>query len=210
MDEDEPSRVADAVQKMNLDYAVLTSVTRDDLPDGGAAQFAQTISAIRQRNRDLLVEVLTPDYCGAALKMVLNAFPTVFAHNIEVVERLSPAMRHERFTYANSLRTLSEAHAENPGLVTKSSIMVGLGETAAEVEAGMKHLREVGVKILVLGQYLQPTRRHAKVERYVPPDEFDDMAKLGKTLGFDYVAAAPLARTSYRAAEAFVKSLHGK
>ena len=211
LDADEPGRVAAAAASMKLDYVVLTSVTRDDLPDGGARQFADTIAAIRDTDATLMVEVLTPDYLGEPLHTVLDASPTVFAHNIETVERLSGVMRHRRFEYRRSLQALRDAAAYPRGepVITKSSIMLGLGEQESEVLDSMRHLRDVGVKILVLGQYLQPTKAHAQVAAYISPDIFDDYAARGKEMGFDFVAASPLARTSYRAAEAYVKSKNG-
>jgi lipoic acid synthetase len=162
--------VARAVSRMGLDYAVLTSVTRDDLPDGGASVFAATVRAVRELEPPPLVEVLVPDYRGDALAALLASRPAVFAHNLEVVERLTPGMRHRRFSYAGSLGTLEEARAiGGPDLVTKSSLLLGLGETEEEVEEALVDLREVGVDVLVLGQYLQPTAAHAPVEAYVHP-----------------------------------------
>ncbi|MBN2715595.1 MAG: lipoyl synthase [Deltaproteobacteria bacterium] len=208
VDKAEPGRVAAAVKSMNLTYAVLTSVTRDDLPDGGGQQIADTIAAIRNNNPQMLVEVLTPDYQDAALETVLLATPTVFAHNIETVERLSPMMRHPKFEYQRSLRTLASVAAfkKGTGIITKSSIMLGLGEHQREVLLSMAHLRDAGVKILVLGQYLQPTKSHAAVVSFIPPETFNELASRGLEMGFEFVAAAPLARTSYRAAEAYIKS----
>jgi len=202
---DEPARVVCAAHAMALSYVVVTSVTRDDLPDGGASVFADVISALKTMPSSPLVEVLTPDYTGEPLQRVLRETPDVFAHNVEVVERLSPRMRHSRFTFAGSLRCLEEA-ATLGHPITKSSIMLGIGETGDEVLAAMAQLRSVGVKLLVLGQYLQPTAANAPVERYVHPDEFADLARRGEEMGFSFVAAGPLVRTSYRAAEAFVKS----
>ena len=210
VDLEEPGRVAAAVRSMGLDYVVLTSVTRDDLSDGGARQFAETISAIRENEKSLMVEVLTPDYLDVPLRTVLDSAPTVFAHNIETVERLSGAMRHHRFEYKRSLETLRTAATVDDSIITKSSIMLGLGENESEVLASMGHLREAGVKILVLGQYLQPTRQHATVAAFVPPEQFDDYAAKGREMGFEFVAASPLARTSYRAAEAYIKSKNAK
>jgi lipoic acid synthetase len=204
-DADEPRRVAEAAAQMRLEYVVVTSVTRDDLADGGAAIFAATVRALRALPEPPLVELLTPDYLGEPLRIVVDARPDVFAHNVEVVERLTPALRHARFGFARTLETLAAARALDPALVTKSSIMLGLGETEAEVIAAMRALRDAGVGILALGQYLRPTPRHAEVVEYVPPDSFAALAARGEELGFEFVAAGPLVRTSYRAAEAFVR-----
>ncbi len=201
-DPDEPARVARSSARMGLDYVVVTSVTRDDLPDGGASVFGETIRRLRDLPNRPRVEVLTPDYTGDALETVLAAGPDVFAHNLEVVERLTPRLRHPRFSYRRSLAVLAEATGR--GALTKSSLMLGVGERRDEVLAAMADLRDAGVEILVLGQYLQPTRDHAPVARYLPPDAFDDLAAAGRELGFGYVAAGPLVRTSYRAAEAYV------
>jgi lipoic acid synthetase len=203
IEETEPERVKRAVAHMNLDYVVVTSVTRDDLPDGGAAVFAATVNALKSLEHPPLVELLTPDYLDAALETVLRSGPNVFAHNIEVVARLTPALRHARFSYARSLKVLEQARDFSSHQLTKSSIMLGIGETDEEVEEAMGDLRRVGVNILVLGQYLRPTTNHAEVARYVPPEKFDAFAKLGKEIGFDFVASGPLLRTSYKAAEAF-------
>jgi lipoyl synthase len=211
IDTEEPARVAEAVLKMGLKYAVVTSVTRDDLADGGASVFADTVRAIKALPTGPLAEVLTPDYRDGPLDTVLEARPHVFAHNIEVVERLSARMRHARFDYRRSLETLEQARARGAeGLVTKSSILVGLGETGDEITATMRDLRAVGVDVLVLGQYLQPTRSHAEVEAYVHPDRFDELAEQGRKMGFGYVAAGPLVRTSYKAAEAYVMHRAGR
>lgn len=203
VDRDEPARVAAAASQMELDYVVVTSVTRDDLSDGGAAVFAETVAAIKALDPPPLVELLIPDLRGPDLEVVLDAGPGVLAHNVEVVERLTPTMRHGRFDYRRSLAVLEQASARSSA-VTKSSIMVGLGETEDEVVAAMRDLRGVDVRILVLGQYLRPTADHAEVVEYVHPDRFDAWAAQGRELGFDFVAAGPLVRTSFRAAEAYV------
>jgi len=205
-DREEPARVAAAAAQMGLDYAVVTSVTRDDLEDGGASVFAATVAALRGLQDPPLVELLIPDLLGADLDTVLDARPDVLAHNVEVVARLTPSLRHPSFDYRRSLAVLSQA-ASRGETITKSSIMVGLGETDAEVSATMRDLRGAGVGILVLGQYLRPTRAHAEVVTYVEPARFDAWAEEGRALGFEFVAAAPLARTSYRAAEAFARRL---
>ncbi len=202
----EAERVAEAARAMGLDYAVVTSVTRDDLPDGGAAAFAATVRRLRSLEPSPLVEVLIPDFTGAALDAVLQARPDVLAHNVEVVERLTPLLRHGRFGYRRSLQVLDEARqGEGGAVLTKSSILLGLGETRDEVLQTMEDLRGVGVEILVLGQYLQPTRDHAAVREFLHPDVFLDLAREGRRRGFGHVAAGPLVRTSYRAAEAYVQ-----
>jgi len=204
-DPGEPERVARAAAEMALEYAVVTSVTRDDLADGGASIFAATVAALRRLEKPPLVELLTPDYSGGPLEAVVDSAPDVFAHNIEVVERLTPALRHRRFDYRRSLACLGAAKARRPSLVTKSSILLGLGERGEELEATMRDLRAAGVDILVLGQYLRPTPKNAEVVEYVPPEKFEEWRLCGLELGFDFVAAGPLVRTSYRAAEAFVR-----
>ncbi len=208
VDGEEPGRVAGAALQMGLDYVVVTSVTRDDLKDGGAGIFAGTVKALRALDPPPLVELLTPDYTGADLATVLDSGPDVFAHNVEVVERLSARMRHHRFDYRRSLDCLAEA-ARHGGSTIKSSIMLGLGESEEEVRTSMGDLLSVGVSILVIGQYLRPTMEHAEVVEYVEPGRFEQWALLGEEMGFSYVAAGPLVRTSYRAAEAFVKQTRG-
>ncbi|MBW2277603.1 MAG: lipoyl synthase [Deltaproteobacteria bacterium] len=206
VDRDEPGRVATAALQMELDYVVITSVTRDDLTDGGASVFADSVAAIKALDPAPLVELLIPDLRGSDLEAVLDARPDVLAHNIEVVEHLTQTLRHARFDYRRSLSVLEQAAARGEA-ITKSSIMVGLGETAKDVISAMRDLRGVGVRILVLGQYLQPTRAHAEVVQFVPPEQFDAWADQGREMGFEFVAAGPLVRTSYRAAEAYSKRL---
>ena len=205
LDKKEPVRVAGAALLMELDYVVLTSVTRDDLPDGGAAAYAETLRQLRLTLPDAKVEVLTPDYLGAQLRTVLGAKPDVFAHNIEVVERLSPHLRHLRFDYRRSLQVLREAKGLRPHMPTKSSLLLGVGETDEELVRTMGDLRSAGVDILVLGQYLQPTPANAPVVEFIPPERFDDLAGTGRRMGFSHVSAGPLVRTSYCAAEIFAK-----
>jgi len=205
VDEAEAARVAEAVRAMGLSYAVVTSVSRDDLPDGGASAFAATVRRLRSLTPPPLVELLIPDYTGKSLEAVLAAKPDVLAHNVEVVERLTPLLRHGRFGYHRSLQVLDEARRGSDAAITKSSILLGLGETRDEVVRTMADLLAVGVEILVLGQYLQPTRDHAPVQEYVRPDTFLGLALDGRRLGFGHVAAGPLVRTSYRAAEAYVQ-----
>ncbi len=198
-DTDEPRRVADAVERMRLRHAVLTMVARDDLPDGGAMHVASCIEAIRARSTDSRVEVLISDLKGSAasLQTIVNAGPDVLNHNLETVARLQRAVRPSA-GYARSLALLSRSSAA--GLVTKSGIMVGLGETADEVREAMVDLRGVGVVILTIGQYLRPTSTHLPVARWWTPEEFDDLRAYGQTLGFSHVEASPLTRSSYHAA----------
>ena len=209
VDAAEPQRVAEAVRSMGLEYAVLTSVTRDDLPDGGAGVFAATLQALQGLTPSPRTEVLTPDYGPGALDTVLAAGPHVLAHNLEVVERLTPLLRHHSFGYRSSLAVLQRASASAWGGVVKSSLLLGVGETEAEVSRALDDLLAAGTRILVLGQYLQPTRAHAPVVEYVPPERFEQWAEEGRSRGFGYVAAGPLVRTSYRAAEAYASGSCG-
>ncbi|MCP4199018.1 MAG: lipoyl synthase [Proteobacteria bacterium] len=205
VDKTEPSRVRAAAERMELDYVVITSVTRDDLPDGGASIFAETVAALKGLKKPPRVELLTPDYWEENLETVINSKPDVFAHNIEVVERLTPSLRHRCFSYSHSLRVLAKARELDHKMLTKSSIMLGIGETDSEIESAMTDLRSADVNILVLGQYLQPTKNHAPVAEYIAPERFAVLRVRGIELGFDFVAAGPLVRTSYKAAEAFAR-----
>lgn len=208
LDPDEPRHVAEAVRKLHLDYVVVTSVDRDDLPDGGAAHFAEAIRRLKEVP-GLLVEVLTPDFQGdaEAVRTVGRAAPDVFANNLETVRRLTPAVRDGRAGYDQTLGVLARMKQEFPAVATKSSIMVGLGETAAEVEESMRDLRGVGVEVLTLGQYLRPSAWHLPVVEYVTPEAFAAFETLGRDLGFRYVASGPLVRSSYRAGELFMKGV---
>jgi lipoic acid synthetase len=202
IDKEEPKKVAKAVREMGLRYAVVTSVTRDDLADGGAAIFAETIRAIRKANPLCKVEVLIPDF-GAdserkALRKVLAARPDVLAHNIEVVKRLFGKAR-PKGDYARSLRLLKSVKSIKPNILTKSGFMVGLGETEEEIIRTMKDLRKSGCDLLTIGQYLQPTRRHLPVVKYYHPDEFVKLKKTGEAMGFLHVESGPLVRSSYMA-----------
>lgn len=194
----EPVRVAQAVKLLGLMHAVVTSVTRDDLPDGGARQFAQTVSCIRNVCRDACVEVLVPDFLGeeSALQIVCDAMPDVFNHNVETVPRLYGRIRPEA-DYGRSLSVLS--FAASKGMRVKSGLMLGLGERESEVRQVLVDLKQVGCRSVTLGQYLAPSRGHAPVLRYLPPAEFDQWAKEARSLGFESVASAPLVRSSYRA-----------
>ena len=202
LDPSEPERVASAIRKLGLKYAVLTSVTRDDLPDGGAAHWAAVIRQVRQDCPESLVEVLVPDFGGRPenLEKVFAAAPHVFAHNVETVRSQSPRIRPQA-DYERSLRVLELAG--RAGLVTKSGLMVGLGERDDEVLEALEDLRRVGVRLLTIGQYLQPSVRHEPVHRYVPPETFEEYRRVALGMGFEYVASAPLVRSSYHADEAY-------
>ncbi|MEM0129143.1 MAG: lipoyl synthase [Thermoplasmata archaeon] len=206
VDADEPERVAAAVAASGLRYVVLTQVCRDDLPDGGAAHLARTIEAIRARDPAIRVELLIGDLAGSedSLRTVLGARPDVLAHNVETVRRLTARVRDRRARYEGSLSVLARAkEIGGPGCVTKSSIMLGLGETDEEVEAVLGDLRRAGVDLLTLGQYLRPSPGHLPVVRFVPPDEFARWAERARAIGFAGVAAGPLVRSSYRADELY-------
>lgn len=200
-DSDEAANVAEAAGRMGLRYVVVTSVTRDDLPDGGAQQFADIIRALRKRIPDVKVEVLTPDFKGRLkdLKTVLNAGPAVFNHNMETVERLSSKIRSGA-DYRRSLKVLKNAVKESGGKIpVKSGLMVGLGETDDEVEKTIYDIRETGALLLTIGQYLPPTPEHWPLHRYVKPSTFSRWKEFGENLGFAHVASAPLVRSSYNA-----------
>jgi lipoyl synthase len=213
LDPHEPEKVARTIQDMNLSYIVLTSVNRDDLLDQGAPQFVETVRLVKEYSPKILVEVLTPDWRGdeRLIDMMAQSRADVLAHNIETVERLQLTVRDPRATYAQSMRVLElyKKFAEAGGrrVATKSSIMIGLGETREEVLQTMRDLLNVGVSILTLGQYLQPTARHLKVQEYVSPERFSEYAKLGEEMGFSYVASGPLVRSSYRAGEYFIEKI---
>ncbi|MEZ4654453.1 MAG: lipoyl synthase [Candidatus Eisenbacteria bacterium] len=200
-DADEPDRVADAIASMNLVHVVITSVDRDELPDGGAEIWARTIEAVRRKTPGTRIEVLIGDFKGdpESLARVLDARPDVLAHNCETVPRLQQTVRPQA-RYERSLQVLARAH--EAGFVTKSSLMLGLGETNDEVREVMRDLRQAGVDILTLGQYLQPTRRHLPVERYVTPEEFAELAEEARGLAFAHVESGPLVRSSYHAERA--------
>ena len=196
----EPMRVADAVRQMGLDHVVATSVNRDDLADGGAQVFAATIRAIRQTSPRTTVEVLIPDFQGSAeaLETVLRARPDILNHNIETVSRLFPEVRSGG-RYERSLRLLRQARSSVPDLLTKSGIILGMGEEREELIQTMRDLRAVDVNILTVGQYLRPSARHVPIARYYHPDEFRELAEIGRSMGFRHVEAGPLVRSSYHA-----------
>jgi lipoic acid synthetase len=198
---DEPDRLAEACARLGLRHVVITSVTRDDLPDGGAEHFRRCILAVRART-GATIEVLTPDFDGRAeaIDVVLSAVPEVFNHNLETVARLQHHVRRKS-QYGISLKVLDHAKRTHPAVRTKSGLMLGLGETTEEVFETLADLRAVGCDFLTLGQYLQPSPRHLPVVRYLPPEEFDELGRLARTLGFAEVASGPFVRSSYHADE---------
>jgi lipoic acid synthetase len=206
----EPENVALTLSKMGLSYVVLTSVDRDDLPDGGAGHFARTIRATKEMNPGILVEVLIPDFQNDldSIKVVVEAKPDVIAHNIETTLFLSGRVRDPRAGYWQSLSVLRSVKKLDSSMFTKSSIMLGLGEKEEEVRLAMMHLRDAGVDFLTVGQYLRPSARHLMVEEYVSPETFKHYKEIGEQeFGFKYVASGPLVRSSYRAGELFIGSL---
>ncbi|MHB8146633.1 MAG: lipoyl synthase [Vulcanimicrobiaceae bacterium] len=204
----EPVRVAEAARDLGWKYLVLTAVDRDDLADGGALIFANTIRAIHERVAGSRVEILSGDYHGdlVALDIVMDAKPDVFAHNLESVRRLTPTVRDKRATYDTSLRILAHAKSRAPERYTKTSLMLGLGETDEEIEQTMDDARSAGVDIFTMGQYLQPTKRHLPVVEFVTPDRFAQLGTLARTKGFHQVVSSPLSRSSYHAEQAFTKA----
>lgn len=201
-EEDEPERIANVVRKMGLRHAVITSVTRDDLPDGGASFFARTIEAIRKEDSAVKVEVLIPDFRGdlSSLEIVLKASPDVLNHNLETVPRLYPEVR-PKGDYRRSLDLLKASKSRCPQIKTKSGFMLGLGETHGEVLDLMADLREAGCDLLTIGQYLQPRPDRLPVRRYLPPEAFEDYRRIGLEMGFQAVASGPFVRSSFQASE---------
>jgi len=202
IDQDEPGRIAQAVRELGLKYIVITSVTRDDLPDGGAEVFAEAINCLRQLCQPPpAVEILIPDFNGDSnsLKKVLSAQPFVLGHNVETVARLTPIIRDQHANYHNSLELLRKSKELNPVIKTKSGFMVGLGEAEEEIFLTLKDLKKVEVDIVTIGQYLQPTKKHLPVKDYVKPEQFANFRKYGLDLGFKAVFSGPLVRSSYRA-----------
>jgi lipoic acid synthetase len=206
LDPHEPERVGEAVGKMGLSHIVITSVDRDDLEDGGANHFAETIQAIRKTAPQTTIEILTPDFLRKewAIEIVVKAKPDVYNHNLETVPRLYSEVRPGA-RYFNSLRLLDQVKKIDPNMFTKSGIMVGLGETKTEVYQVMDDLRAAHVDFITIGQYLQPTPKHHRVERFVTPEEFDEYASMARGKGFLMVAASPLTRSSYHAGDDFAK-----
>ena len=201
-DPDEPARVAEAAREMGLRHVVVTSVTRDDMPDQGAGQFAETIHALRAAIPGVIVEVLTPDFQGKRwlIKTVTDARPEIYNHNIETVERLSPEVRPQA-RYHRSLEVLQDARRLGPGIYTKSGMMLGLGETRDEVLVALRDLRQAGVDAVTIGQYLRPTMNHLPVREYVRPEVFAEYKTIGEELGFLFVASGPFVRSSHNAIE---------
>jgi lipoyl synthase len=201
LDPFEPAHIAESVELMGLKYVVLTSVDRDDLIDGGAAHFAQTVRAIQTRVPSAKVEALTPDFAGNlnSVYTVVDSGIEVYAQNLETVKRLTHPVRDPRASYEQTLRVLAAAKAYKPSLYTKTSLMLGLGETREEIRQALSDIRMAGVDIVTFGQYLRPTKNHLAVERYVPPAEFDEIRQEALEYGFLEVVAGPLVRSSYKA-----------
>lgn len=209
LDAAEPQNVAQSLLDMNLNYVVVTTVDRDDLPDQGAGHFAEIIRQVKEKNPHLRIETLAGDFQGREdlLQILLDSNGIdVFAHNIETIERLTPGVRDRRATYQQSLAVLANAKKLHPGIVTKTSIMVGLGETPEEVVQAMKDCLAAGVEIFTLGQYLQPSSWHLDVKEFITPEQFREYERIGLELGFKYVASGPLVRSSYRAGEFFIEA----
>ncbi|MBI4055333.1 MAG: lipoyl synthase [Elusimicrobia bacterium] len=208
LDQDEPAHLAQVLGKLALSYVVLTSVCRDDLPDQGAGHFAECIRQVKRANPGILVEVLISDFEEEGLDRVLGAGPDVVAHNLETVERLTPAVRDPRAGYVKSLQVLRKLKQKKPAGYTKSSLMVGLGEKEEELVEGMRDLKGAGVDILTLGQYLRPSGkvRHLPVTEFVAPERFVRLREIALSLGFLYVASGPFVRSSYRAGEFFMEA----
>jgi lipoic acid synthetase len=202
LEDDEPQRLAEAAARLGLKHVVITSVTRDDLPDGGAGHFVRCIMAVRERVPGAAVEVLTPDFLGdaAAIDAVTDAAPEVFNHNLETVPRLHRMVRG-RALYARSLALLERVKRRAPRVVTKAGLMLGVGETVDELFDVFADLRSIQCDVLTLGQYLAPTAKHIPVQRFVPPEEFDSLAALARLVGFRQVVAGPFVRSSYHAAD---------
>lgn len=205
----EPEKVAYSLAQMDLEYVVLTSVDRDDLPDQGASHFARTVRTIKKLDPKLIVEILTPDFRGDkdCIASLTAAKPDVFAHNVETVERLQKRVRDPRAGYQQSLGVLSHVKTVDPTRYTKTSLMLGLGEEDSEILQTLKDLREIGCDVVTFGQYLQPTSRHLPVDKFVTPEKFAEWQSISEEMGFLYVASGPLVRSSYRAGEFFMKGM---
>ncbi|KAK9460920.1 putative lipoate synthase [Lipomyces oligophaga] len=209
LDPNEPENTAEAIAQWGLGYVVLTTVDRDDLTDGGAHHFAETVGRIKQKAPHILVEALTGDFQGDLDMVALMATSglDVYAHNVETVEELTPYVRDRRATFRQSLKVLEAAKKAKPGLITKSSLMLGLGETDEQLEATLQELRKVDVDVVTFGQYMRPTKRHMKVEEYITPETFEKWRNRAIELGFLYCASGPLVRSSYKAGEAFIENV---
>lgn len=209
LDPEEPKKIAELLKKWKLDYIVITSVDRDDLSDQGAGHFAECIRESKKINPKLLVEVLIPDFRGneKCLDIIIDAKPEVIAHNVETVERLQKKVRDPRASYNQSLSVLEYIKNNSPEIYTKSSLMLGFGESQDEVIQTMKDLKNIDVSILTFGQYLRPSMSHIEVTEYVNPEKFNYFKKIGEELGFLYVASGPFVRSSYKAGELFIKNI---
>lgn len=209
LDPEEPIKVALAIRELGLEYAVITSVDRDDLEDFGASHFAETVRKIKEINPFTKVEVLIPDFNLnlKCLKEVVDSKPDVIAHNVETVKRLTPFVRDKRAGYEKSLFVLKKIKEIAPGIITKSGIMIGLGEKDDEIVEAMKDIKDVGCEILTIGQYLRPTRKNLPVEKYYTPEEFKKFEETGYEIGFKFVASGVFVRSSYKAKEGYLKSI---
>jgi len=208
--EDEPEKTAEAIASWGVDYVVITSVDRDDIADGGAEHYARVVRRVKELKPSMRLECLTPDFNNtsglAGVATVATAGLDVYAHNIETVERLQAVVRDRRAGYRESIGVLEHARRANPKVVTKTSIMLGLGEEPSEVRQTMRDMRDAGVEIFTLGQYLRPSRRHMKVARMLPPEEYEGWREEGMAMGFKFVASGPLVRSSYKAGEVFMEA----
>ncbi len=209
LDAAEPEKVAYSIAQMDLEYVVITSVDRDDLPDQGAGHFSRTIRTIKKLDSEVIVEILTPDFRGdeTCIETLVEAKPDVFAHNVETVRRLQKSVRDPRANYDQSLKVLAFVKKIDPTRFTKTSIMLGLGEQDEEILQTLKDLRAIDCDVVTFGQYLQPTPRHLKVENYITPEKFKEWQEIAEGMGFLYVASGPLVRSSYRAGEFFLKGM---
>ncbi len=205
LDPEEPDHVAEVIRSLGLKYVVITSVDRDDLEDYGSRHYAETIRKISEKNTEVKVEALVPDFGGSEefLRTVLNARPFVVGHNIETVRTLTTYIRDRRCSYEGSLAVLKKCTELDGNIITKSSLMVGLGETIDQISDTLLDLKNVGVRVVTIGQYLQPTRKHLPVQRFYTPDEFDEFNRIGRGLGIERVISGPLVRSSYHAADIF-------
>ncbi|MEM7646308.1 MAG: lipoyl synthase [Pseudomonadota bacterium] len=209
IDNREPEKVGWSIAQMGLSYVVITSVNRDDMEDQGADHFGRTVETIKKNDPDLIVEILTPDFQGNVdlINRVVDSKPDVFAHNVETVERLTPTVRDPRATYQQSMDVLAQVKKRDPEMYTKSSLMLGLGETDQEIMQTLFDLKKVGCDVVTFGQYLQPSARHLKVIEYIKPEKFKYWQKVAEDMNFLYCASGPLVRSSYKAGEFFMKGV---
>lgn len=208
LDFEEPKKLAQSVNEIGIKYIVLTSVTRDDLPDGGASHISSCISEVRRSNPNVLIEVLIPDFQGdlSALRKIIETKPDVLGHNIETTESLTSIVRDKRASFKQSIKILENIKEIDPQILTKSSIMLGLGESEKDILNALRELKRVKVDIVTLGQYLQPSRRHLNVVDYIEPRKFEYWKEIALEMGFLYVASGPLVRSSYKAGEFYIKN----